>query len=410
MASAKYIILVGDGMADLPHAALDGKTPLEAARIPAMDRVVQRGATGNYWPIPEGMPAGSEIGNLSLFGYDPRATFCGRAPIEAASRRIALAPDQVAFRCNLVTLEDGVMRDFTAGHITSEEGAAIIASLDEILSPSIPVRFHSGVSYRHLAVVTAGAGASVQDLVATECTPPHNIMDQPHAGYWPQGPAAAGITDIMKRSQGVLAGHAVNRKRVSAGKLAATSAWLWGQGTSPKMTPYREKFGLSGAVISAVDLVKGLGVLAGLEVIDVPGATGWLDTNYAGKVSGAMDALSRHDFVYVHVEAPDEAAHQGRLDLKMQAIEDFDAKVVAPFLDYVERNPEARLLVAPDHFTLLSTKGHYGDATPFALCGAGVTRCGAQAYSERDAAQTGVALRDGYRLVEHMLQEARMAF
>lgn len=406
----KYIILVGDGMADLPHPELDGKTPLEAARIPAMDRVVQRGITGNYWPIPEGMPAGSEIGNLSLFGYDPRSTFCGRAPIEAASRSISLAADQVAFRCNLVTLENGVMRDFTAGHITSEEGAAIIASLDAALSGTAPVRFHAGVSYRHLAVVTASKAAGVNDLVATECTPPHNIMDRPHAGYWPQGPAAACLAEIMRRSQGILAAHEVNTRRLAAGKLAATSTWLWGQGTSPKMASYREKFGLSGAVVSAVDLVKGLGVLAGLEVIDVPGATGWVDTNYGGKVSAAMDALNRHDFVYVHIEAPDEAAHQGRLDLKMQAIEDFDAKVVAPFLDYTERNPDARLLVAPDHFTLLSTKGHHGSATPFAICGAGAAPCGVDAYSERDAARTGVDLRDGYRLTECMLQDERMAF
>ncbi|HNR31544.1 MAG TPA: cofactor-independent phosphoglycerate mutase [Candidatus Hydrogenedentes bacterium] len=406
----KYIILVGDGMADLPVPALGDRTPLEAAHIPALDAVARHGVVGMYWPIPEGMPAGSEIGNLSLFGYDPRTTFCGRAPIEAASRRISLAADQVAFRCNLVTLEDGVMRDFTAGHITSEEGAAIIASLDAALSGAGSVRFHPGVSYRHLAVVTAGPGASVEDLVATDCTPPHNIMDQPHQAYWPQGPAASCVAEIMRQSQGVLAGHEVNARRAAAGKLTATSAWLWGQGTTPAMAPYREKFGVSGAVVSAVDLVKGLGVLAGLEVIDVPGATGWIDTNYAGKVAAAMDALSRHDFVYVHVEAPDEAAHQGRADLKIQAIEDFDAKVVAPFLNYVERTGEARLLVAPDHFTLLSTKGHYGDATPFALCGAGVEPIGVAAYSEKEAARTGIELREGYQLTERLFREDRIGF
>lgn len=404
----KYVILIGDGMADLPIDSLGGRTPLEAANTPAMDAMAQRGTVGMFWPIPEDMPAGSEIGNLSLFGYDPRVTYQGRAPIEAASLGVTLAADEVAFRCNLVTLADGVMRDFTSGHISSEEAAQIISTLNETLAAKYPIKFYPGVSYRHLAVVASGPAASAKALVATDCTPPHNIMDQAHAGYWPKGLAGTFISAMMGSSQPVLHGHPVNARRAASGKLAATSIWLWGQGTTPTIAKYRDKFHVTGAVISAVDLVRGLGVLAGLEIVKVPGATGWLDTNYAGKVEAAIDALSRHDFVYVHVEAPDEASHQGRLDYKLQSIEDFDAKVVAPFLEYVDAHPDTRVLVAPDHYTLLSTKGHYGDATPFVLCGAGVKSNGCSSYSERTAAASGVDIRDGYRLTERLLQDERL--
>ena len=406
----KYVILVGDGMADLPLDALDGKTPLDVARTPALDALAQRGLVGNYWPIPEGMPPGSEIGNLSLFGYDARATYQGRAPIEAASIGVTLGPGEVAFRCNLVTLADGIMRDFTSGHISSDEGAALIAALNETLARKFPIAFYPGVSYRHLAVLSAADPVQASQLVQTDCTPPHNIMDQPHAGFWPKGPAAAQITDIMQCSQEVVVNHPVSTARLAAGKLATSSIWLWGQGTTPTMASYKEKFSLTGAVISAVDLVRGLGILAGLDVIKVPGATGWLDTNYAGKVSAAIDALSTHDFVYVHVEAPDEASHQGRIDYKLQSIEDFDAKVVAPLLDYLDGHPQTRILVAPDHYTLISTKGHYGDATPFVLAGAGVKSNGFSSYSERIAMASGVDLRDGHRLTEHMLQDDIIEF
>lgn len=407
----KHVILVGDGMADEPQPDLGGRTPLEAARTPAMDDMARRGMLGCYWPIPEGMPAGSEIGNLSLFGYDPRASFKGRAPMEAANQGITLAPDQVAFRCNLLTLANGCMRDFTAGHISSEEGAAVVATLNETLAREFPVRFHNGVGYRHLAIVTAEPPLAVSDLVDTDCTPPHNIMDQEHGPHWPAGPAAELVSELMRRSQDVLAAHPVNRARAADGKLEATSIWLWGQGVAPKMATHQEKFGLSGAVISAVDLVNGIGLLAGFEVVRVPGATGWIDTNYAGKVAAGLDALDRHDFVYIHVEAPDETSHQGRTGLKIQAIEDFDAHVVAPFLaEIVEKNRAFRLLVAPDHYTLLRTKGHYGDATPFALCGPGVPASGRPAYSEREAALSGIRITEGFRLVEAMVTQETITF
>lgn len=406
----KYLILVGDGMADYPLDDYAGRTPIEVAVTPAMDRMAALGVTGLFCPIPEGLPPGSDIGNLSMFGYDPRKAFRGRAPIEAASQGIQLRNEEVAFRCNLVTLEDGVMKDFTAGHISSEEGAGLIHALNDDLADEFPAMFHPGVSYRHLSIVSAHGKEMLENLVAMECTPPHNVTDQPFAPYLPQGEGADLIQEMMARSQALLAQHPVNAKRVAEGKLPATSIWLWGQGKAPSMETYRAKFGLSGAVVSAVDLVKGMGVCAGLEVLDVPGATGWIDTDYAAKVAAGLDALKRHDLVFIHVEAPDETAHQGRADLKIQAITDFDAQVVAPCLAYVESNPESRMLVAPDHFTLISTKTHAGGPVPFVLCGAGVDASGARAYSEREAARSGIIIRDGHTLVGRMLRSERLAF
>lgn len=401
----KYIILLGDGMADVPLDVLGGKTPLEAAHTPALDHIAATGATGLFCPIPEGLPAGSDIGNLSMFGYDPRASFRGRAPIEAANQGITLAEDEVAYRCNLVTIEDFHMKSFTSDHISTEESRAIIASLNEALGAEFPVKFHTGVSYRHLCIVKASAAASVDDMVGHECEPPHNITDQEVSGYLPKGAGQDLPRNLMALSQVVLAKHPVNLKRIAEGKLPATSIWLWGQGKAPVMQSYREKFNLSGAVISAVDLVMGMGVLAGLEVIRVPGATGWVDTNYEGKVQAGLAALDRHDFVFIHLEAPDETAHQGRADLKVQAIEDYDHRIVAPVLEYCKSHPDTRVLCAPDHFTLCTTKTHAPGPVPFCLCGPGVPAHPRPAYSEREAALSGVYIADGFTLTQRMLTE-----
>jgi len=406
----KYIIVLGDGMADWPLPAYDNRTPLEIARIPAIDEVVKRGTLGQFCPIPDGLPPGSDIGNLSMFGYNPRQAFRGRAPIEAANQGIALADNEVAFRCNLVTLENGMMRDFTAGHISTEEGAAIMVTLNETLGQEFPIRFFPGVSYRHLSLVPDSAQASLEALVALECEPPHNVTDKAVAPYLPKGEGQELIRAMMTRSAEVLVDHPVNQARMAAGQLPATSIWLWGQGKAPQMEPYSSKFGISGAVISAVDLVKGMGRLAGLEVIEVPGATGWIDTNYEGKLSAGLDALNRHDFVYIHLEAPDETAHQGRADLKIQAIEDLDARVVKPCLAYLDAHPDTRLLVAPDHFTTIETKTHAGGPVPFALCGAGIACNGHEHYTEKDAATTGVLIEEGYQLLHHIIQDATINF
>ncbi len=398
----KYLVLLGDGMADYPLEELGGRTPLQAAATPAMDAAAQQGVSALFCPIPEGMSPGSDVGNLSMFGYNPRECYTGRAPLEAANQGIELASDEVVFRCNLVTLDNGVMASFTADHISSPEGAPLIDALNSGMA-DLPVRFHPGVGYRHLAVLTTN-GASVEDLTRIACEPPHNISDQPIKNYLPTGNGQELLETIMKRSQQILGDHPVNRSRIEAGKSPATSVWLWGQGSSPRLPHYAERFGLSGAVISAVDLVKGIGRCAGLQVIDVPGATGYLDTNYAGKVSAALAALEEVDFVYLHVEAPDETAHEGRADLKIQAIEDFDRAVVAPCLAYATGRDDARVLIAPDHVTAISTRTHAGGPVPFALCGAGVTPNGATTYSEVEAARFGVAFPEGYMLTPYMLQ------
>lgn len=404
----KYLVLIGDGMADFPLDELGGKTPLEAAATPAMDEMARSGECGLFCPIPEGLPAGSDIGNLSLFGYDPRKTFSGRAPIEAARQGIRLSKDQVAFRCNLVTLEDGEMRSFTSGHISTPEADELIAALNDAIAGDGSVRFHTGVSYRHLAIVTAGP-VSTEQLVALKCTPPHDISGQRFAEYLPRGEGQDFVRRLMERSRPVLADHPINAARQAEGKPPATSIWLWGQGQAPRMESYRDRFGLTGAVISAVDLVKGIGVCAGLEIIDVPGATGYLDTNYAGKVEAAIDALDRVDFVYLHVEAPDETGHEGRADLKVQAIEDFDRQVVAPCRAHAQARGDVRILVAPDHVTAISTRTHAGGPVPFALCGPGIDPNGATAYSESEGARTGLRVDEGYKLVPRMLEAGAAA-
>ncbi len=402
----KYLILVGDGMADFPLDALDGRTPLEVAATPAMDRAVSRGFVGQYCPIPEAMPPGSAIGNLSLFGYDPHKTFTGRAPLEAASQGIALEDDDVAFRINLVTLDNGAMASFTADHITTEEARPLVEALGEALS-ELPLSVYPGVSYRHLLILPR-QDVTPDDLVQTRCTPPHDISDQLVAPHLPNGPAAPLLLDLIECSQRALADHPVNRDRIAAGKQPATSIWPWGQGGRSQIQTYPERFGLSGAVISAVDLVKGIGICAGLEAIAVPGATGYLDTNYQGKVEAALGALEQGDFAYVHVEAPDEAAHEGRIDLKVQAIEDFDRQVVAPCLERLDAGPSLRILIAPDHVTSIASKTHAGGPVPFVVCGAGVVADASEEYTERAAAAAGLCLEAGHVLTPAVLRQTEL--
>ena len=401
----KYVCLIGDGMADFPLDTHGGRTPLQLAATPAMDALASEGLCGLYWPIPEGLPPGSDIGNLSLFGYNPHETFSGRAPLEAANQGIELGPDDVAFRCNLVTLDNGLMKSFTADHISSEEAAQLIRALDT--QCPYDCAFYPGVSYRHLAVIPGGEVKS-EALVATACTPPHDISDQAYDGHLPKGPAAESLRELMEWSRPVLAEHPVNGARIAAGHLPATSIWLWGQGQAPRMATYRERFGLSGAVISAVDLVKGIGVCAGLEIIDVPGARGYIDTNYEGKVEAALSALERVDFIYLHVEAPDECGHEGIIDKKVGAIEDFDRRVVAPCLEAARAHDDWRILAAPDHVTALSTRTHAGGPVPFALWGAGVTSNGVSRYDEASAERGGLVVNPGYELVPHMIRAERL--
>lgn len=398
----KYIILQGDGMADYPLDSLGGKTPLEVAQTPNMDWLAAHGIFGIAHTIPEGFPPGSDVGNMSILGYDPTRYHTGRSPLEAASMGVALAPGDIAFRCNLVTLagegDDVIMEDFAAGHISSEEGGEIIRDLDRQLGGN-GVEFFPGVSYRHLMVWRGG-----KEKMQT--TPPHDISDQKVAPHLPSGDGAETLLRLMEASKSVLARHPVNQKRAQNGHRKATSIWLWGQGKAPSMPSLRERFGVTGGVISAVDIINGLGVYAGLERIRVPGITGFLDTNYKGKGEYGLRSLEKNDLILIHVEAPDEAGHMGAVQKKIQSIEDFDEKVVGTILRGMSRRDDWKLLLLPDHPTSTVLKTHVSDPVPFVLYSAANQSIHHEGlgYNERDAAKTGLVVRQAFRLIEALIE------
>lgn len=397
----KYIVLLGDGMSDESIAELGGKTPLQAAKTPHMDFMAKRGRLGLARTVPPGLPPGSDVANLSVFGYDPRTCYTGRSPLEAASMGIELGADDVAFRVNLVNLEARantlLMKDYSAGHISTEEGRELALALQKELGDD-EFQFYPGISYRHLLVWRGG-----KDQITA--TPPHDITGQSILDYLPSGDGADKLINLMNSSQLVFHNHPLYRRRLEAGKLPANSAWLWGQGKAPQMQTYAEKFGLTGAVISAVDLVRGIGVYAGLEVIKVEGATGYIDTNYRGKAEAALAALERVDFVYLHVEAPDEAAHSGNLAHKLKAIEDFDAEVVGVVLEGIKQHGDYRILCTPDHPTPVARMTHTAEPVPFIIY-AGEDRAdnSIAGYDEDSAKNAGLFLDDGFRLMEMMMR------
>lgn len=401
----KYVVLLGDGMADYPIQAKGGKTPLELAATPTMDRLAQQGMLGLVNTIPEGMDPGSDVANLAALGYEPRKYYSGRAPVEAASIGVPLADSDIAFRCNFVTLaeKDGVliMDDYSAGHITTPEAAAIIAGLKkELDSPDITL--YPGVSYRHLMVWKNGT-----DKMKT--TPPHDISGRSIAEHLPRGEGSERVRQLMEKSRSVLPGLEVNKERAARAEKLVSSIWLWGQGRALKMPAFADLHGISGSVISAVDLVKGLGICAGLTSIDVPGATGYLDTNYEGKVSAALQALEAGDFVYVHVEAPDEASHKGSYAEKIQAIEDFDSRIVKPVIAGLEKRYEDfKVLVMPDHPTPLATKTHASDPVPFIMYASADKNNAAlsRSYCEKDALAAGVVVAEGAKLMDLFIKGA----
>ncbi|HEX5023385.1 MAG TPA: cofactor-independent phosphoglycerate mutase [Candidatus Binatia bacterium] len=397
----KYIILQGDGMADYPLEALGGKTPLEAARTPNMDWLAAHGVYGIAHVIPEGFPPGSDVGNMSIMGYDPAVYHTGRSPLEAASMGVALGPNDIAFRCNLVTLSGGgketFMEDFTSGHISTEEAADLIRDLDRELGGN-GIEFFPGVSYRHLMVWRNGKEKM-------ETTPPHDITDQKTAAYMPEGDGAERLLLMMAGSQRILAEHPVNKKRQANGYRRATSIWLWGQGRAPQLPPLTKRFGIRGGVISAVDIIHGLGVYAGLERIDVPGITGFLDTNYVGKGEYAVRSLEKNDLVFVHVEATDEAGHMGDVEKKIQALEDFDEKVVGTVLKGLALRNDYRILLMPDHPTAIELKTHVSDPVPFVLFSAEAPQNnGNVGYNEKDAVATGIVVKKAHRLMEALIE------
>ncbi len=396
----KYLILLGDGMADEPIGSLGGKTPLQFAQTPNMDRLADCGTLGLAATVPDGFPPGSDVANLAVFGYDPADSYSGRAPLEAASMGVELGPDDVAFRLNLVWLEAHYgklyMGDFSAGHIGTEESARLVNALQAELGDE-QFSFHPGISYRHLLVWHGG-----KDTL--RCTPPHDISSQSIEGHLPEGEGCAQLIDLMNSAQMILANHPVNKARTERGDAPANSIWLWGQGRRPKMATYQDLYGIRGGVISAVDLIRGLGVCAGLEVILVPGATGYIDTNYLGKGEAAIELLKHADFVYLHVEAPDEAAHGGLLDEKIKAIENFDELVVGTIVDAIEQIGDCRILVLPDHPTPVELRTHTAKPVPYILFDSrnpDERRTGG--YSEETAEATGVQCA-GHHLLPQLLE------
>ncbi|MGI9118992.1 MAG: cofactor-independent phosphoglycerate mutase [Acidimicrobiales bacterium] len=378
----KYVVCVPDGCADEPVADLGGRTPLEAASLPTFAALAGRGQVGQAAVIPPGMAPGSDVGNMSILGYDPATYHTGRAPIEAAGRGITLAPGEVAYRCNLVTMDaDGTMADFAGGHPSTDDAAPVLAALQNELG-SHDVQFHPGVQYRHLLVVPSTWGDAA-------CVPPHDLSGRP--ALWPTGPAAPQLRALMEASRPVVSGFS----------LMANQVWLWGQGHQPVLPAFADRYGLQAGLTTAVDLVRGLGVLAGMEVVEVPGATGWYDTDYEGKRDACLAALSSGaDLFVIHVEATDEAGHAGDVGEKVAALEHWDRRILGPLVEGLDALGPWRLLLLPDHATPLATRTHTGDPVPWLLVDSEVDGPGG-AYSERGVA--GAPAVPGHELMGRLL-------
>ena len=398
----KYIVMLGDGMADYPVEALGGKTPLEVAKKPNIDRLARGGRLGMVKTVPDGLKPGSDVANLSAMGYNPLKCYTGRSPLEAVSIGIQMDDTDVAFRCNLVTLSDDAeyaektMVDYSSGEITTAEAAELIRAVDEAFRTD-EILFYPGISYRHCMIWHQGP-------VGLNLTPPHDISDRKITEYLPQNPV---ILDLMKRSYEILKDHPINQDRMARGLNPANSIWLWGEGTRPGVTGFEAAYGVKASVISAVDLIKGIGLCAGMKVIEVEGATGNIDTNFKGKGEAALKTLlDGQDLVYIHVEAPDECGHHGDLEGKIQAIERIDQDIVGPLLKGLEEAGEDySILVMPDHPTPISIKTHISDPIPYLLyCSTDVTDSGIDTYTEKTGKSTGVYVEPGYLLMQQLLK------
>jgi 2,3-bisphosphoglycerate-independent phosphoglycerate mutase len=392
----KYALVLPDGAADEPLPQLGGRTPLQAARIPNMDWIARHGRLGRVVTVPDGFIPGTDVATLSVFGYDPHVYYSGRAPIEAAAKGLSAGPDELIFRCNFVTILDGRMRDFTAGHIAQAESDRLIAELNQLTGVDPALRgctFHAGVSYRNLMIAADAADMQLH------CAPPHDIPNQPVADHSPRGVGQERVRAIMTCAAEMLNDHQVNRLRQAEGRDPVTDIWLWGQGRPTKLPLFADRFGVRGVVITAVDLIRGLALAMGMKLIEVPGATGYIDTNYAGKGQAAVRALDEYDLVVVHVEAPDEAGHLGDADEKVKALERVDELVVGPLLDALRRRAQWKILVAPDHPTPVSTTAHSATPPPFCFAGHAVPAVEQQPFSEVDAA-SGPLVDPGHGLMQ----------
>jgi 2,3-bisphosphoglycerate-independent phosphoglycerate mutase len=392
----KYILLVPDGAADEPLPELDGKTPLEAARTPYLDDLAKNGTVGVVNVTPPGMYPGSDAANMALLGYDPREHYTGRGPVEAAAMEIPMDARDVAFRCSLVTTDGEKMLDYSAGHVATEEARPLIELAAQKLGTR-QMHLFPGVSYRHILLWNDGP-------MEVQTFPPHEHMGEPLAEILPVGEREERLRQFIWDSLELLDDHPYNRRRREEGRPPANTLWPWGQGRAPQLPSFFRKRGMTGAVIAAVDVVKGLGRLTGLEVVRVPGATGYFDTDYFAKARCALDALNRHPFVWIHVEAPDEAGHAGSIDEKIKAIENIDRLVVGPLLDGLKKLDDFRLLVAPDHATPIATRGHRANPIPYLLFDSRRSRTNRIPYDERAVHENVPHVEEGWRLIEELLK------
>ncbi|MBC7959028.1 MAG: cofactor-independent phosphoglycerate mutase [Vallitaleaceae bacterium] len=399
----KYIVILGDGMADLPVKQLNHQTPLQVANKPAIDELCKKGELGLVSTIPEGMSPGSDTANLSVMGYNPRRYYTGRSPLEAVSMGIEMKETDICFRCNVVTLteegayDDKIILDHSADEITTEEAALLIESIQHAFGNDI-LKFYPGISYRHALIWDKGS-------TEVELIPPHDILEKAIGSYMPKGEGAQILYNMMKASYEILKDHPVNLDRVARGLRPANSIWIWGQGKKPMLPSFEEKYGLKGTMISAVDLLKGIAIAAKMESVQVEGATGNLHTNYLGKAKACLDALERgQDFVYVHIEAPDECGHRGEIDNKVKSIEFIDQYIVKPIVDALEANGvDYRILILPDHPTPLILRTHTSDPVPYVLYDStGICKSGLS-YTEENGALTKIHCKEGHQLLDYFL-------
>jgi len=394
--TTKYAIIVPDGAADEPLEQFDEQTALEAAEIPNMDKISALGRQGLVQTVPADMEPGSDVAQMSMLGYDPVRYYSGRAPIEAVARDIKLSLDDWVFRCNLVTIADGKMADHSAGHISTPEAANLIKELGDRLGNE-QIIFHAGVSYRHL-LVFKGFGFDVQTY------PPHDHIGKAIEKLLPRGKGADLLIDLMARSQQLFTNHDINKVRRDLGENQVSSIWLWGQGKKAQMERFQKRFGIKGAAITAVDLVRGLAKLIGFDLIAVPGATGFIDTNFQGKASAAIEALEKYDIVFIHIEAPDEASHSGNAEMKKRAIEQVDKYIVGPVLEAIQKYESWRILVMPDHPTPVRTCAHSAEPVPFAMAGDSISGILHATFGETNATKSGFRIENGYELMEYFLK------
>lgn len=402
----KYAIVIPDGCADEPMESLGGKTPLEAARTPHMDEVAKQGICGLANNTPAHLPAGSEVANLCLLGYDPDQYFTGRAPLEAAAQGIELGPHDWAVRCNLVTIEDQIMVDFTADHVSTADATELLESLQAAISQhplASHLQFVPGVSYRNLLIYRGQPNTPAPFSRETRSSAPHDLTDGPVTEDFPRGPGSALLNDLMSLSVEVFSAHPVNQRRLAEGKRPVSNVWLWGLGGAPSLTPFAERFGVRGVMITAVDLLRGIGALVGWPRIEVEGATGYLDTDYDAKGRAAIEALKDYDLVCVHIEAPDEASHEGRADAKIEALERIDQAIVGPLHQALQTYGDYRILVTPDHPTPCSTKKHSHGMVPLAMAGTRIIADTSSGYCEREAEKTDLKLDRGWDLMERFI-------